>query len=478
MSTLDEADIDVMKATKTCVAAQRFQYDYLNDDITDDGKIDYSLTDKIPQGLRDAIAQGKKILVLINPPYGEATNSNNTGANSNSKNKQGISRTRASNIAKEKYGKASNELYTQFLARIVEEIPSATIAIFSKLKHVNAPTLSKFRNNWKADFLDGFVVPSQCFEGLKGSFPIGFQIWKASQGSKEIVKTIEVEVLNKSANPIGSKTFINPDQFELLTDWVTRISTNEEETIPLKNAVTPATAKGDLRGKKWAEDAIGWLNCAGHDLQNASRKTMLFSSGYGSARGFFVTEKNLWKAATVFSVRRLIKPTWINDRDQFLQPIGELPVAFRHDCLMWMLFNESNLSASADGLEWDDRTWSIVNHFIPFTETEVNAPDRFESDLIVQYLVGKKLSKEGKRVMEEGRELWKAYFAHTDVHAVRDELKLNRSDVGWYQIRTALKRRNASGDYVHVDFTAFDKAYDELGDKLRPQVFDLGFLKP
>jgi hypothetical protein len=29
MSTLDQEDIDVMKATKTCVAAQRFQYDYL-----------------------------------------------------------------------------------------------------------------------------------------------------------------------------------------------------------------------------------------------------------------------------------------------------------------------------------------------------------------------------------------------------------------------------------------------------------------
>ena len=37
MSTLDQADVDVMKATKTCLAAQRFQYDYLNDDITDVG---------------------------------------------------------------------------------------------------------------------------------------------------------------------------------------------------------------------------------------------------------------------------------------------------------------------------------------------------------------------------------------------------------------------------------------------------------
>ena len=72
MSTLDQADIDIMTATKTCVAAIRFQYDYLNDDITDGGKIDYTLTNKLPDSLRKGIAEGKKILVLINPPYAES----------------------------------------------------------------------------------------------------------------------------------------------------------------------------------------------------------------------------------------------------------------------------------------------------------------------------------------------------------------------------------------------------------------------
>jgi uncharacterized protein YheU (UPF0270 family) len=57
------------------VAATRFQYDYLNDDITDEGKIDYSLKQKVPKELQQAIKDGKKILVLINPPYAEAANS-------------------------------------------------------------------------------------------------------------------------------------------------------------------------------------------------------------------------------------------------------------------------------------------------------------------------------------------------------------------------------------------------------------------
>lgn len=60
---------------------------------------------------------------------------------------------------------------------------------------------------------------------------------------------------------------------------------------------------------------------------------------------------------------------------------------------------------------------------------------------------------------------------------MRDEFKLNRADVGWYQIRNALKARNASGDFAPVDFSMFEAAYKALGDKLRPQVYSLGFLR-
>jgi len=64
----------------------------LNDDITDNGKIDYTLTNKIPAGLQQAIKEGKKILVLINPPYAEATNAENTGIGSTTENKAGVAK--------------------------------------------------------------------------------------------------------------------------------------------------------------------------------------------------------------------------------------------------------------------------------------------------------------------------------------------------------------------------------------------------
>jgi hypothetical protein len=479
MSTLDQADVDVMKATKTCVAAQRFQYDYLNDDITDDGKIDYSLSNKVPAGLRAAIAAGKKIVVFINPPYAEAANADNIkiAGGKNADSKLGVSKTCVA-ASMDKQGYAARELFVQFLVRIANELPTATIAIFSKLKYVNAPNFEKFRNDWNARFLSGFVVHSQAFDGLKGNFPIGFLIWITDQRatSRQPIVEINTEVLDKNANAIGEKCFYNLPNEQLLSNWIVRAKSNDVDALPLKNAIAPTTSTKDVRGTKWADGAIGGMISPGGDVQHAGL-TALLSSGYCSAGGFFVTEKNLWQSAIVFAVRRLIKQTWLNDRDQFLKPTEPLTNEFKTDCLIWMLFNGSNLTAGANDLEWNGKKWSLVNHFIPFTETEVGAPDRFESDFMVQYLADKPLSAEALPVLDAGRVLWRTYFAHTDVRTVRDEYKLNRPDVGWYQIRNALKARNASGDTAPVNFGPFELSYQTLTEKLKPQVFSLGFLR-
>ena len=301
------------------------------------------------------------------------------------------------------------------------------------------------------------------------------------KGNKAVKHTpiteIITEVLDKKSQSIGEKYFYNLPSDQLLGNWIARQKSNDVDALPLKNAISPTTSTKDVRGTKWADGAIASMICKGSDLQNASTQTALLSSGYCSAGGFFVTEENLWQSAIVFAVRRLIKPTWLNDRDQFLQPSAPLTDEFKTDCLLWMLFNGSNLTASANDLEWNERKWSLVNHFIPYTEAEVNAPERFESDFMVQYLSDKTLSVEASAVRLAGQVLWQAYFADTDVRTVRDEFKLNRADVGWYQIRNSLKARNANGDSASVDFSLFEMAYKTLSEKLRPQVFALGFLR-
>ncbi|HEX8351047.1 MAG TPA: hypothetical protein VF598_13875, partial [Hymenobacter sp.] len=303
MSTLDAADVNVMKATKTCAAATRFQYDYLNDDIAADGQIDYALTNKVPAGLRNAIAEGRKLLVLINPPYAEAANSQGN---------EGKTDVATTKIAKGMvgYGFASRELYTQFLARISRELPTATVAMFSTLKHVVAPNFEKFRTLWNAEYVDGFVIHSKAFDGIKGNFPIGFLVWKTNQNAKKKTPITEIaaEVLTKSGEPVGEKRFYNISSTSFLGNWMPRLKTNTTN-IPLKNAVTPQLNHAKVTA--WIDTAIGYMYCNSNDMQNAATQTAITSSVFSTGNGFYITSENLWQAAVIFSVRLLVKHTWL-----------------------------------------------------------------------------------------------------------------------------------------------------------------------
>ncbi len=475
MSTLDQADVTIMKSNPAFAGAEIFQYDYLNDDVTDFGEIDYSLSNKLPAALRQAIAdakagkQGAKpILVLINPPYGESGNYDTLRGEGS--NKSGVSKTKVS-YGMSDLGYAARELFVQFLVRIQGELPKAKLAIFSTLKYINAPNFEEFRSRWTANYIDGFIVHSKAFDGLNGNFPIGFLIWDI--GEAKPADTIVTIALDKSGNVVGEKAFFRINERAFLSEWIVRPRSNKTNALPLKNALSPPGPTRDLRGDKWADNAIGSMLSNSNMPQKTAIMTALFSSGYCNAGAFFVTPDNLWQSAIVFSVRRLIKPTWLNDRDQFLQPSEPLTDEFKSDCLVWMLFNGSNLTAGADDLRWNERDWSLTNHFIPFTEVEVGAKGRFESDFMVRHMAGMVFSPEARTVLDEGRKLWARFHAIQFPRKIRDEYKLGRSDAGWYQIRKALE---AYADTELTDFEPFKAAYKALGDKLRPMVYELGFL--
>ncbi|MFA6123726.1 hypothetical protein [Sphingomonas sp.] len=474
MSTLDQADVTIMKSNPAFAGAEIFQYDYLNDDVTDFGEIDYSLSNKLPAALRQALADAKSgtkgaksILVLINPPYAES----GSGIAKGDTNKIGVEKTRINAWMREmNVGYASKELFVQFLVRIARELPSATLAMFSTLKYVNAPNFEPFRRVWQAKFLEGFVVHSRAFDSLEGDFPIGFLIWDTRQ--KLSISEIDVGVLNRNGVFIGEKRYAAHPTILLLNTWIAKTPANGGPALPLSNSLKISK---NPRPKRDYPGSIGYLYASNNDLQHSAIETLITSSIYtgGNGGGIYILPQNLWKAAIVFAVRRLIKPTWLNDRDQFLQPSQPLTDDFKSDCLVWMLFNGSNLTAGADGLHWNDRDWSLVNHFIPFTESEVGAKGRFESDFMVRYMADMMFSPEAQAVLDAGRTLFRRFHATQFPRKIRDEFKLGRPDAGWYQIRRALE---AYQDTELTDFEPMKAAYAALSEKLRPLVFWLGFL--
>ncbi len=474
MSTLDQADVTIMRSNPAFAGAEIFQYDYLNDDVTDFGEIDYGLSNKLPMALRQAIAdarEGKRgakpILVLINPPYAES----GSGIGKGDENKIGIEKTRINAWMRQmNVGYASKELFTQFLIRIRRELPSATLAMFSTLKYVNAPNFEPFRRLWQAQYLGGFVVHNRAFDGLTGNFPIGFLVWDQANGVP--LGDITTNVLDRSGALIGEKVYAVRPASCLLNVWMSKVSAKGGPALPLSNALTVAR---NPRPKRQLSGALGYLYASNNDLQHAGQETLITSSIFtgGNGGGIWLTQSNLWQAAVVFAVRLLAPHTWQNHNDQFLQPSQPLTDEFQSDCLVWMLFAGKNLTAGADGLHWNDRDWSLVNHFIPFTEAEVGAKGRFESDFMTRHMAGMAFSPEARAVLDAGRTLWARFHATRFPHKIRDEYKLGRPDAGWYQIRRALE---AYGDTELTNFDPFKAAYAALTAKLRPMVYALGFL--
>lgn len=478
MSTLDQADIDIMKTNKVCVGAERFQYDYLNDDIDSNGNFDYSLTNKMPMSLRKAIEDSKKnpltakkILILINPPYLTPSESSTKGTTA----------TNCSNILMKKdYGLASNELFVQFLVRVSKEIPNAVLGLFSPLKYLLGETCEKFRQLWNYEFRSGFVFSSGVFDGVKGEFPLGFLVW---QGTDELLgkmylcgSSFDLDVLDRSLNVESIKNIQVESSKSYLNKWVSRPKANKDFAIPLKNSFSPAYSF--YRSSRWSENAVGYFYCDGNDMTCSLTGTCLLSSIYSNPNGMYVNASNLLQVAMVYSVRRTKKYSWLVKSDPFYQPYTMPNDDFALDCLMFMLFDGMNLSASSQGLSWDGVDYPLVNHFVPFTEKQVGANDRFESAFMSDFLAGKTFTQESQAVYDEGLKLWKLYFEYKDEHSLRNELHLHRSDVGWYQIRKALEKRKESGLSMQaIDFKAFSSVFEILKEKIRNQAIVLGFVR-
>lgn len=90
---------------------------------------------------------------------------------------------------------------------------------------------------------------------------------------------------------------------------------------------------------------------------------------------------DLLKISIHYTIRKVIPATWLNDRDQFLFPTDgwQTDTEFQNDCLAYALFHGQNRITSSED----------SNHWIPFTEYEVNAQAKFESSFMSDFIKGK-----------------------------------------------------------------------------------------
>lgn len=461
-STLDKQDVEVMhdriKNGANLLDTHVFQFDFLNDDFT-----------KLPQGLQDIIndeEKRKKLVIYINPPYAE--HGNRATFAGEGEHKSSVANTSKIYTKFNKIvGTATRELFAQFFLRVHEEIPNCHLASFSTLKFVNSQNFLKFRQYFKGEFKSGFICKANTFDNVKGNFPIGFLIWDLSK--KNAIEKVETDIINEYSEFIGLKSFYAFGSKDFISSWLRKFYDKENE-------------------------ALGYLILPGVDMQQQNGvyvTSQPTESDIKAHKTATITKKNLIEMTIYLSIRIVIEPTWLNNRDQFLVPNENWKTdkEFQNDCLAYSLFAGQNRITSKDGL----------NHWIPFTENEINAKEKFESNFITDFMNGKiidntdtnlftvnepkavygnnglNFSTEATAVFDAGRELWKYYHAQPNCNV----------NASLYDIREHFQGRNdkgkmnnkSSNETYNLLISNLRDALKVLAKKIEPKVYKYGFLK-
>ena len=449
-STLDNQDVEVIhdriKNGANLLDDHVFQFDFLNDDFS-----------KLPIPLQEIINnpdKRNKLVVYINPPYAET-------ATFGEKSKKGLNTSMVNDKYGEYLGNAANrELFVQFLTRIYFEISNCKIAHFSKLKILSGEHFRSFRNFFLARWKKGFLCPAATFDNVKGVFPIGFLIWDTQ--IKEQYQGVEFDVYSAKGEYLNTKRILNYDNDKSINEWM--IQTR----------------------KRFGEKQIGYMSYTGNVFQTNQQIFIKNSiKDVVMPRGSWITDKNLIEASIYYAVRKSVDATWLNDRDQFLYPKDDwkLDTEFQNDCLAFTLF--SNNIQSKFG----------TNHWIPFTEQEVNSREKFESNFMSKFINGKlktdtngdlfgsftqrtsslSFSTEATTVFDIARELWKYYHRQPNCNV----------NASFYEIREhfqgrneADKMNNKSSDETYMNLIGeLREKLRQLADKIEPKVYEYKFLK-
>ncbi|MBN1251298.1 MAG: hypothetical protein JXA16_04120 [Bacteroidales bacterium] len=447
-STLDQADINVMHERidhgANLLKNHVFQFDFLNDDFT-----------KLPESLQEIIndeEKRKKLIIYINPPYAEVSSVGEKG-------KAGVNQSNTHTKYNEILGTAGREIYAQFLIRIYAEIPNVLIAEFSKLKLLQGSAFISLRNFLKAKVEKMFIAPAYTFDNVKGKFPIGFKIWNTQ--IKEVFSSTSTDIYNEKGDFIGTKGLYSIGKSFYINKWISSFKVND--------------------------GFIGFLaGTNGNDFQqNGIVYILNKKEQMANPRGMWISSLNLIPVSIYYSVRKCLDQTWINDRDQFVVPNSNWnqDVEFHNDCLCYTIFN-TNIQEQFG-----------INYWIPYTEQEVNAQNRFESNFMTDFINGKikiendtdlfgtnsnqstkrEFSAEAKGVFDAGRELWKYYHSQPDVNV----------NASLYDIREYFQGRNDKG---RMNSKSDDEKYmeligdlrnklDFLADKIKPKIYEYEFLK-
>ena len=163
---------------------------------------------------------------------------------------------------------------------------------------------------------------------------------------------------------------------------------------------------------------------------------------------------------------------------------------WQSDCIIYSLFNTASNQSSIRNIKFGNKIVDIQNEFFWMSVKDIedlaggiyNKDDintKIEDDIekygnerfVYKKLQEVTLSQDAQAVLDKAIQLVNDSFKYRkEFNEKHPEYHINTWDAGWYQIKGMLK------EYMPNELKEFNSMYKALEDRMRPLVYELGFL--
>ena len=285
----------------------------------------------------------------------------------------------------------------------------------------------------------------------------------------------------------GTKTFYNIDGCKKASKWV-RESLKGFKTKDCPQMTSAVKYRDESGRGSVTDNHIGYMLSNANSIQSNSTNVALYSTGVYKGNGFSVTPDNFKRVVTLFAARKLVLPNWLNEKDEYFAPNENHPEfeQFYVDSIVYCLFNNSSEQSALSNIQYQNQDWNIPNEFFWMSNHEIielagqsfnhemmeqiGQPNRFVFDkLFGDEKLYEKLSEDSKIVLDIATQFIRDTFIFRSDYSDYDNQSYNW-DSGYSQLKKLWKQK------FPVDFENFRKSYKNLEDRMRPLVYELGFL--
>jgi len=490
-STINQSDIDLAEQNGYNRGSVKFQYDFLNDGV-ENGEI--VLDEKMPVGLRDAIAGGKDIIIFMNPPYGSVQSFDNIKLDGG-QSRNSIEQTNMKSLMnKDKIGLAVKNLYSQFLYKLYKikdkYNSNINICVYSPPLFLTGSDFRPFREKFleKFSYFGGMLFNAANFANVS-NWGLSFTMFKNDGNGLKNNFTLKVkDFLDFEISEIDSKVLYNIDDPKNgCNNWIRNEIKGIKATLdyPKMSSALEVKQKGysNLTPK-----SFGYYYTNGNNVYYNNTNVSIFSSCFSGKSGLSIIKENIKKCAASFTSRKSIQSNWINQKDEYMAPNTEHPdyEQWNNDAIVYSLFNTSSNQSSMRQVEYKGKLWDIKNEFFWLSrDLMLRLADKHKNDLVYQdvknteqeryvheLLKNVKLSPDALELLDLSVQLIEKTFPYRSL--MDEKYHLNTWDAGWYQIKCIMKEYK---DVFKNDMNHFNTRYKAFEDRMREGVYKFGFLK-